>query len=215
MALDAGWFSEQPARAAAILDSALAAHPFRSLPASDRHYMEVTSAYAAAGRADKARATLAQYDADVRDSAQRRVDEPYRHRAMAAILMAERKGKEAVDEMRRGDTTPDGPPDGCEPCALAPLGRAFDLAGQPDSAIVTMERYVESHFWNRVQIDATFLAGTYKRLGELYEAKGQTDKAVANYSRFLDLWKSADAPLQAKVAEVRQRLRALSRGEKR
>ena len=215
MATLAGWLNEQPARASAILDSALAAHPFKSLAIEDRKYFVVARTFAMAGRPDRARATIAQYDAEVRDTAQHRFDEPLRHQALADILMAERKGKEAVDEVRRGDTRPDGPADACEPCMLADLGRAFDLAGQPDSAIATMERYVASSFWDRSGIDGLFLAGTHKRLGELYEAKGEPEKAVANYSRFIELWKTADPSLQPKVAEVKQRLRALGQAEKR
>ena len=61
--------------------------------------------------------------------------------------------------------------------------------------------------------DAPILAGIHKRLGELYEAKGDTARAESNYTAFVELWKNADPELQPKVAEVKRRLTAL-RGRK-
>ena len=55
----------------------------------------------------------------------------------------------------------------------------------------------------------------YKRLGELYEAKGDTKKAATYYVSFLDLWKNADPELQPKVQDVKRRLAAIQAGEKR
>ena len=63
--------------------------------------------------------------------------------------------------------------------------------------------------------DAFTLAGSYKRLGELWEAKGDRGKAETYYAKFLDLWKDADLDLQPKVAEVRRRLARLSKAEPR
>ena len=54
------------------------------------------------------------------------------------------------------------------------------------------------------------LAPTYKRLGELYEAKGDRKKAADYYGRFVELWKDADPELQPGVREVRQRLARLA-----
>ncbi|MBA4072770.1 MAG: hypothetical protein C0497_13170 [Gemmatimonas sp.] len=88
--------------------------------------------------------------------------------------------------------------------------QAFDLANQPDSAIAEFERFVAFR-------DATYslrrdyLAGSHKRLGELYDAKGNAAKAIEHYQKFVDLWKDADPELQPKVREVRTRLDALRR----
>ena len=60
--------------------------------------------------------------------------------------------------------------------------------------------------------DGLFLAGVRKRLGELYEARGEHDKALAHYRAFIDLWKDADPELQPKVTDARQRVAALARG---
>jgi len=116
-----------------------------------------------------------------------------------------------VSELRLSDQASDGPAIGCAPCYYASLGRAFDLADQPDSAIASFERFLSTPFWFRYQPlgDPANLAGTYKRLGELYEAKGDKQKAAANYSKFVELWKSADPELQPKVAEVKRKLARL------
>jgi tetratricopeptide (TPR) repeat protein len=54
--------------------------------------------------------------------------------------------------------------------------------------------------------DQDWLAGSYKRLGELYEATGDLPKAVASLEKFIELWKDADPELQPKVRDARTRL---------
>ncbi len=211
------WFRDQPARAIASLDSLLAHTPLRTLPVDQRSDFQIATIYALAHRPDRARAVIAQYETDVRDTTVRRSQEPGRHAALAEIAIAEGRPRDAVDEVRQSDRLPDGPPDACQPCADAAMGRVFDLAGMPDSAIVAFERYTATTFWNRLNVraDPIHLAAAYKRLGELYEAKGDKQRAASNYAKFVDLWKNADAELQPKVAEVKQRLAHLGDTEKR
>ena len=76
------------------------------------------------------------------------------------------------------------------------------------------ERFVTDKTFYRLDLDAEYLAGTYKRLGELYEAKGDKAKAIAYYQKFVDLWKNADPELQPQVAEARRRLARLAPVEK-
>lgn len=72
------------------------------------------------------------------------------------------------------------------------LGRAFDAANQADSAIAMFERYRDTHFFERhlVPNDPIHLAAVHKRLGELYEARGERAKAAAAYAKFTELWKT-------------------------
>lgn len=214
--LDA-WFYEQPARAARRLDSALAGVQLRTLAVSERRYFDLARTYAMAERPDRARAMIAAFDADVRDTTLRRAMEPQRHWAISEIDIAEHRARDAIDEIRKADTLPDGPANDCARCTYAALARAFDLAGMPDSAIVTFERYLSTPYWrpSDVRADGLHLAGTYKRLGELYEAKGDREKAASYYLRFVTLWKNADPELQPKVADVRRRLARLSDVERR
>lgn len=53
-----------------------------------------------------------------------------------------------------------------------------------------------------------------RRLGQLYEARGDRDRALEYYGRFVDLWKDADPSLQPKVAETRRWIAQLA-GEPR
>jgi len=59
------------------------------------------------------------------------------------------------------------------------------------------------------------LGPTYRRLGEMYEERGQLDKAREYYGRFIDLWKNADAELQPIVREIRGRLTRLAQEGRR
>jgi tetratricopeptide (TPR) repeat protein len=211
------WFHAQPDRAARTLDSALARIEMSSLSLSQRRYFEVARIYALASRPDRARAILSAFDAAVTDTTLRRAMQPQAHRALAEIALAEHRPRDAVDEIRKSDRLPDGPVDDCARCVYAELARAFDLAGMTDSAITTFEEYLATPYWSRGErrSDPLHLAGTYKRLGELYEAKGDREKAASYYLKFVDLWKTADPELQPRVAEVRRRLSRLSDVERR
>jgi tetratricopeptide (TPR) repeat protein len=210
------WFEERPAQAVKRLDSAITHVPMRTLTVEQRSEFSIASAYAIAGRPDRARAMIAQFDAAVKDTTIRRSMEPQRHWALSEIAIAEGRAADAVIEIRKADSLPDGPADDCARCTYAALARAFDLAGMPDSAIVTFERYLATPYWRPIdpRADPTHLAGTYKRLGELYEAKGNRQRAASYYAKFIELWKNADPELQPKVAEVRKRLARLSDTER-
>ena len=64
-------------------------------------------------------------------------------------------------------------------------------------------------------IDAVYRAGTHKRLGELYEARGDRQKALGHYLQFVELWKNADPDLKPKVREVRAKIDRLRDTERR
>jgi tetratricopeptide (TPR) repeat protein len=220
--LDA-WFDTHPERAVQRLDALLARVPLRSLPVDDRNYFGIATVYALAGRPDRARAMLAQFDTEVKDTTLRRWFEPDRHRALAEIALAERRPRDAIEEFRRGDRRPDGPVEGCAICIHMALGRAFDKAQMPDSAIANLERYLTTSSWDRLGFalgrfsitgDALFLAAAYKRLGELYDEKGDRAKAVSYYTKFVELWNGADPELQSSVRDVKARLVRLTDAER-
>jgi hypothetical protein len=60
------------------------------------------------------------------------------------------------------------------------------------------------------RVDPIFRAGIQRRLGEPYEPKGDTAKAVEQYRAFIDLWKNADPELQPRVTEIRRQLAQLT-----
>ena len=199
------WFRGDRERAAARLDAALAALPLSGIPEQDRPYTDLIIAYARAGRPDRARAVLAEAR-QLGDTALLRARQPALHTTLGEIALAENRPREAIVEFRAGDRASDGPV-GEDPLAvLARLGRAFDQANEPDSAIVMYEQYLQTRSTHRADDDAFMLAPTRKRLGELYEAKGDTARAASHYAAFVSLWKNADPELQPAVAEVRRRL---------
>jgi tetratricopeptide (TPR) repeat protein len=173
--------------------------------------------YAYAGRPDKARAMLVRYDSMVgNDTARIRLNRNLRRRALGELAIAERQYDVAIRELHGADTLYDGSPIGCKTCIPARLARAYDLAGKSDEAIAHFERYVSIRWPMRLRdTDPQFLAGTYKRLGELYEAKGDREKAASYYSRFIDLWNDADPELQPKVEDAKRRLASLTAAERR
>jgi tetratricopeptide (TPR) repeat protein len=202
------------------LDATLAKSPMRTMSVADRPYFSVATAYARAGRADRARAIMAEYDRDVRDSVLRRVQQPAWHDARGEIALAENKPAEAIVEFRRGDRAADGPAHECAICLPINLARAFDAGRQSDSAIAMYEQYLATPAIGRLDpplfidfgdpMDPVYLAGVHRRLAALYEAKGEVPKAAEHYRAFIELWKNADPELQPRVAEARRRLAALA-----
>lgn len=199
----------QPARGAARLDALLSRVPLHSVAVLDRPYFEIAELYALAARPDRARAILGEYAADVKDTATLRDNEPQMHAARGEIALAEHRPQDALNEFARADTASDGYPVICGTCYPLNGARAYDEAGNRDSAIVLYERY-EAVYLRRYQPrDPLFRSLGYKRLGELYENRGDIAHAVANYQQFLALWKDADPDLQPVVADVRRRLAKL------
>lgn len=85
-------------------------------------------------------------------------------------------------------------------------------AGMADSAIAEYERYLKTPFGGRAREgpDINVPAFITEALAKMYDAKGNTDRAVALYRDFIELWKSADPELQPRVAAARARLQALT-----
>jgi tetratricopeptide (TPR) repeat protein len=200
-----------------MLEATLAAHPLASIPHVERPYVRLVSVSAFVGLVDRARATIALFDRE-RETVKRFLDEPQRHLMLGDISMAERQYDVAVSEYRDGELAT-----ACMTCMLPRLARAYDLAGNVDSAAATFSRYLATTEGTRLGVpnsaqlgvDADFLAGSYKRLGELSEQKGDRQRALGYYLKFVELWKDADPELQPKVAEVRRRIARLKDVERK
>jgi hypothetical protein len=68
------------------------------------------------------------------------------------------------------------------------------------------ELYLETPLVFQLFQDWRYLPATLRRLGELYEERGDREKAVEYYSRFMDLWVEADPDLQPIVEDIRGRV---------
>ena len=193
-------------RAGAVrtLDAALADHPLTTLPAFDRPYAQLATAYAMAGQPAKARALLKEYEAVVPVGIRR--GDAVGERAQGYLALAEGRPQDAITAFQAWwDKS------GCTNCALADMGRAYDMAKQPDSALAVYQRAVQNPGGMLSLLDYQWgLADSYRRLGELYDSKGDKQKALDNYGRFVSLWKKADPELQPQVKDVKDRMAKLA-----
>jgi tetratricopeptide (TPR) repeat protein len=205
LAYDEAWFRGNATGAVRRLDELYARTPLRTVRMSEAPYLETVLAYAAADRPDRARTFMEEWNTRRKESPTTR-DTVTIHRMRGAIALASKDYTTAQSELRFTETQ------GCLVCDLPRLGRSFDLAGAPDSAIAVYERYLTTLWPDRLELDARFLPAVEQRLGELYEAKGQREKALAHYRRFIDLWKNADPALQPRVTDAKLRVAALTKG---
>ena len=203
------WFRGNKDVARAIVQRALARHPLDSLPPAARPHNRLVWLYALIGDVPRARDALAAFDE--RSRREPALDDERDRRSLTGhVFLAEGRYEEALAQYRASDEG------SCAVCAFADIARVHDLAGNADSVIVNFERFLEgpSEPGPWVIMGSTVRAGAHKRLGELYEAKGDRAKAMSHYAAFVDLWKDADPDLQPLVRQARDRLGALQRAER-
>jgi tetratricopeptide (TPR) repeat protein len=202
----------QGKRALSRIDSALARVPLGTLQPMRRPYYLTADTYARAGRPDRARAVVEEYFNEARTIPRMKVWRPGIDAVMGEIALAEGKPREAIEAFRRSDMYEDGPSAPCVALTYADLGRAFDAANEPDSAITMFEKYLNTPCPARGSYlqDGIYLANIYERLGQLYAARADTVRATRYLGKFVDLWKNADPDLQARVSKARELLAGLS-----
>lgn len=188
----------QPARARALMDSALARTPLDSVLPGDRPYYELARFYAAVGEVARARALLASADANDRLLGVTRPAEQSWTRGV--IALAASQPREAESELRQASETLV-----CSICPLPDLARAYEAVGKPEAALLTWERYTTTPWLWRYETDASELGLGLKRMAELYAKAGEGDKAAMAQARLVQLWRRADPELQRMVSESRPR----------
>jgi tetratricopeptide (TPR) repeat protein len=194
---------DNPERALRLLDDALALHPLDELTPLDRPYGHLAFAYAASGRPQQARELLAEYDATP-DADHAENAEKWANGARGVVALAEDRPEEALAALLEFD---DG--NECATCAYPWLARAYDRLGQEDSVRVMYERFVNlpsADLW----YDGGHLAHGYERLAAIYEARGDTEKAIEYYGRFVRLLEQADPEFQPWVDAARGALTRLT-----
>jgi len=200
------WLRGQPERAVRHMDSVLAKNPLDSLPVASRPYLRLATFYAQAGNVTRAEQLIHDYERLMPKDLQSGDDE--RFGAAGTLALAKGKPAEAITAFRTFRER-----QGCITCYQFEVGLAFDALQRPDSALTAYESLATAFEAGPAGRQLT-LPLTYRRLGELYETKGDKQKAIKYYGRFVDLWKGADPELQPKVKDVQKRIGELA-GEKR
>lgn len=196
------WYHHAPGRALERLDAALEKYPLANIPVGEGHADWLAYNYALAGRPDRARDILTQYRAAHPMLAIG--DRGKTERAVGAALLADHKLADAQATLRQAQTDY-----WCPTCTLPDLARAYDLDGAPDSAIAIYTRYLTTPWVRWLQSDGEFHEFAYHRLGELYEARADTARALDSYRHAIALWADADAELQPEVKAMRAKVVAL------
>jgi DNA-binding SARP family transcriptional activator len=199
----------------AEVEDVLRRYPMTAIDTLSRPYLPLALFYARAGRVHQARAWL---DAWERDFPQRfrGPDEVLHHRVRAALNLAEGKLEKAVRDLhnaaRRAPLRVGMFDDAFMLAANHPdLARAYDRLGLPDSAINVYERYLSARSLDRTVVDAFELAPALERLAQLYEARGDQQRASATLARFAEQWRQADPVLRPRVLQAQRRAHALGR----
>jgi hypothetical protein len=208
-------FYDDTATALRRIDATVARADFSRMPFDQRPYLGIAAFYANAGQPAKARTWMARWEAEATDTVMRRLLEPGRRGVQGAIALAEQRYADALRDVWAADTTYDGPNGNCDMCVYDDIAFIHARAGAVDSAIYWYEKYLATPYYGRVNFESGIKPMILKRLGELYETAGNAEKAALNYRAFLALWDKADARLQPKVADVRQRLSRLADIERR
>lgn len=192
------------AEAIRIMDRALARDPLATIPVPDRPYAPLINEYAFLGDAARARQLYKEMIAADTLRSGRGTN------SLGWVEIAEGKYDAGLARLR---STIDS--SACYNCARYYLAWAYDRAGQHDSTRVILEQIVNaSPEWEQYFEDALNRPRAFKRLGELYEEKGDRAKALEYYGRLLEIWRDADAPLQPMVKEVRSRVAKLAAEER-
>src|SRR5690606_18172267 len=190
----------QPDAARRRVEDALARYPLDELPPRDRPYLDLVRFYAYAGDADRAAAFHEQHLAALSSDERERTDIRFQLDAERAAVAYARGGfDEALPELRRlADTSP------CAICLLPDVGIVYRTAGQPDSAIAAFERYIETPMLFRIGNDALMMPIAHRTLAELYEERGDAERAIHHYNRLAELWAGGDPEVQPFVDAARR-----------
>ena len=211
------WITGDRAPLGRLLDSVQRAGALDRLPERNRPYEHLVWVSFVAGRAADARRHLAAFERQWAHAKGLEV-EAQRHWLRGVVALAEGRARDAVPDFQAAEASR------CVACSVTGfqiqmvatpmLAYAQDLAGDERGAEASYDRFLaRADFGNGG--DAQFVAGAYKRVGELAEARGDVGKAIAAYQKFVDLWSDADPELQPSVQEVRARLARLHAQESR
>ena len=191
-------FDDDPSAALQTMARAFEQIPLAELDPLDRPYVDAVRFYAEVGQLDRAKELVADFVASSASTIGNA--ESSLHWMSGSVALAEGRYEEAIDELSRIREYY------CRNCGLPELARAYDGSGQPDSTVAVYERFVAPGSSFRIFTDQGELGPAYERLGQLYDEKGDHEKAAEYYAKFVELWRDADAELQPRVEAAQARL---------
>ena len=181
------------------LGQALTRYPLADIPVGERPYGVLADLYAYLRRPAQVREQRLAWEAS-QPAAERFPDEPLMWDAREAEARGDLEATRRALEASRSVGM-------CSRCGLYTLGRVLDRLGQTDSAIAVFERALaqppSAPSWLE---EITFIGLAYQRLGELYDERGDREKALLYYGKFVEAWRKADPEWQPKVKAAKARM---------
>jgi eukaryotic-like serine/threonine-protein kinase len=101
----------------------------------------------------------------------------------------------------------------CTDCYLSNMADVYARMGEPDSAIVYIERFLAADLFDFVPEREANTADRLAQLARLYESVGRPADAATAWTRYADRWTDADPVLQPLVARAREEAARLSGGQ--
>ena len=193
-------------------DELVATHSLDSLGSWGQPALLMARFFGQANRPQRAAEFLAAYERAL-PPALARTNQWMLRQARAAVALAAHDPQRAVAELRPRHLSARGPQWFEDPLiavdSRAELARAWEEAGQPDSAIAVYERFIGARALFRAELDAFELARAYDRLAVLNERRNDFARAADYHRRLFELWRQGDAPLRRRADEALRRAMSL------
>jgi eukaryotic-like serine/threonine-protein kinase len=199
------WFyvGADPAALVREIDDIVASDLWTRQPAEARPYGVLIHTYAALGAGDRVREFLAEWEAAAPTEGRRSDQERDRLAWLGILALRQGDPAEAARQLEAARAV-----GGCRRCFRSYLAEAYEELGRLDEAIALHEAaYTEFHAFAPEALLHRMVAN--ERLGPLYEAMGDRDRAMAAYARFLDRWRNADPELRTRVQTAERALARL------
>ncbi len=185
-----------------LLDAALAGPVFRGLTDADLPAFSLAATYAYLGDAPGVRRARRIFET-IRSRETWFPDDSLTWDGMTA--QAERRWRDAALAYSEAARLQH-----CSPCGVYYAGEMWEAAGVPDSAIVYYRLGTDRPYTGDEPEGSMYEPVAMRRLGDLYEQRGDRKAALEWYGKFVDLWTSADADLQPAVRDARAHIARLT-----